>query len=253
MTSPITGADLKERLWSSSLFQVSDISAWLDMGKSRAREQAPAACSDFEPVPPPDLAMLSARKRRGETIARGCKMSRARRQISGEIVQSGIYWKGRHRIDRLDGTREKTQLRTIGLIASMSRAEAQDRYFQEYLLKANLDAKNPSSMTTLQDFVETVFEPQHLPKLAPKTAKSYRDDLRNHVLPMLGDLPMRDVTRARIQALLTEMQKKGLRRPSRLNVRALLSKIFTLAIQTGFHLGEKPTEYLDIGPKELRQ
>lgn len=200
----------------------------------------------------PKLEVLPAPKKRAKTVARGRKMSRARRQTKGDVQISGLFWVGRHRVDGADGKRTWCQFRRIGEVDKMSRTQAQEAYFQAFIRQSNVDSQNPSSLTTLKDFVQTIFIPNHLTKLAAKTQKSYNDDLRNHVLPRLGDLPMRDISRAKIQALLNDMIKAGLRRPSRLNVRALISKVFTVAVQTEFYIGDKPTSFLDVGPHDSK-
>jgi integrase len=71
------------------------------------------------------------------------------------------------------------------------------------------------------------------PHLAPATVTNYRERLEGHVLPELGALPLREVTRPRIRALLTARLEAGHKPNSVRAIRAALSACLADAHEAG--------------------
>lgn len=63
------------------------------------------------------------------------------------------------------------------------------------------------------------------------TWKSYEALLRNHLLPEWGSIPIDEITRADVRRLLLQKQQEGLRPGTVINIKALVSGIFTHACE----------------------
>ena len=67
------------------------------------------------------------------------------------------------------------------------------------------------------------------PGLSDGTVNNYRSLLTNHVLPVVGDLAMRDVTRTEVQEIITRMRARNLSTSTVQSVRAVVGTLFNRA------------------------
>ena len=68
-------------------------------------------------------------------------------------------------------------------------------------------AAEAARLKTVRQYAENVFMPAKELSIAENTRLSYQSNLDHHILPLLGDLPMKDVTPAMISKLLFDFQK----------------------------------------------
>lgn len=68
-------------------------------------------------------------------------------------------------------------------------------------------AAEAAKLKTVRQYAENVFMPAKELSIAENTRLSYQSNLDHHILPRLGDLPMKDVTPAMISKLLFDFQK----------------------------------------------
>ena len=73
-----------------------------------------------------------------------------------------------------------------------------------------------------------------LPTMKYATQKSYAYFLRVHLIPALGDFPLRDVSRERIQAMLNAKLAKGLAWETVHHLQCALGKILGTAVEWGY-------------------
>ena len=88
-----------------------------------------------------------------------------------------------------------------GLVLSKKEQADAARIAQE---KAAAEA---ARLKTVRQYAENVFMPAKELSIAENTRLSYQSNLDHHILPRLGDLPMKDVTPAMISKLLFDFQK----------------------------------------------
>ena len=78
---------------------------------------------------------------------------------------------------------------------------------KETAQKAAEEAIEAAKIKTLRQYAEAVYLPEKAVALAEKTRTSYEQLLSQHVFPVLGDIPMNDITPAMIKALLAGLPK----------------------------------------------
>lgn len=100
---------------------------------------------------------------------------------------------------------------------------------EEAVQKAAEEALEAAKIKTLRQYVEAVYLPEKAPELAEKTRTSYTQLLAQHVLPTLGELPMREITPAMIKALLAELSGR-FSHGSVIKVYAVLHGLFKAAM-----------------------
>jgi integrase len=100
---------------------------------------------------------------------------------------------------------------------------------------------------TVRDLAERYLREHAATKKKPSSAKSDAQNLRLHVLPALGDLPVTEVTQARVEALHHRMSAT----PGAANrVLALLSKMLNLAERWGLRpMSTNPCRHVDRYPE----
>lgn len=82
----------------------------------------------------------------------------------------------------------------------------------------------------LGDFLDEWLKDVVVPNLAPKTTKYYRDMCRLHIVPELGNLPLRKITQQTVQRLLNEKAAEGLSPSTVRGFCAVLKTAFNYAI-----------------------
>jgi integrase len=197
--------------------------------------------------------ILPTQKRRGKTVARGTarKVSRARLQLKGDVCVIGGMWKGRHRITTEDGSRKWTPRVEI-CHCSLSKAEAIQIYHDRVLDAVNRQGHAPNASMLLADFVKNVFRPQHVDRKTPKGAEHFDVQLRCHIVPALGEKPLRDIKRADVQKLIDDLHTQKLSWQSCKHVAAVIHKLFTFAEREALFTGVNPAKYVVLPPKKVK-
>lgn len=92
-----------------------------------------------------------------------------------------------------------------------------------------------------------------VPQLAFATQNKYRTQIENHILPAFGELRMCDIDRPSVEAWLTGKAKgeNALGWWSRIDLKGVLSAIFTTAEDWKLWSGDNPTRGVRIGKKTL--
>jgi hypothetical protein len=91
-----------------------------------------------------------------------------------------------------------------------------------------------------------------VPQLGFATQNKYRTQIENHLLPAFGDMRMCDIDRPAVEeAFLTQKEQAGLGWWSRIDLKGVLSGIFTTAKSWKLWEGDNPTEGVRIGKKRL--
>src|ERR1700749_1828895 len=70
-------------------------------------------------------------------------------------------------------------------------------------------------------------------RIRARTAESYTSPMRRHVMPVLGDVPLRDLTPEHIELLLSELVTRGLSAATQTRIYSILSRALKVAAQRG--------------------
>jgi integrase len=121
-----------------------------------------------------------------------------------------------------------------------NKKEAEDR-LAERMLGIRKGSYNPAlSKTPLREYSEGWLEiyPQ-INNLKLSTVKSYRLSLTKYILPALGHLPLRSVTREAVKKLIGDLANQGLSRNTIRIIHATLRAVLNTAVEDGL-LGMNP-------------
>lgn len=100
---------------------------------------------------------------------------------------------------------------------------------EENLQKAAEQALEAAKIKSLRQYAEWVYLPEKAASVAEKTRASYAQLLEQHVYPVLGDVPMTEITPAMLKALLSSLPEK-FAFASRVKVYAVLHGMFKSAV-----------------------
>lgn len=160
----------------------------------------------------------------------------ARRRFQrGCIVTRGNTRVLRYRQDVLgpDGKFQRRNRAVIlGRVSELSMREAK-RLADQVLRPINSGYWRPQLLVTLREFYQEKYEPDILPNLKRSTQSSYRANMKEHVLPALGDLRLLELCRGDVQHFVTALPGKGLQRQTVKNVLTVLSAVLTTAVEYG--------------------
>lgn len=188
------------------------------------------------------------------------EMARRRGQRTGYVYRRGNSWFGQFRIDTMDldekGRFErKTLTKFIAPAAGpgkIGKRRAQVLFYDEHLKE--LQKSGPMSSRTVAQFVSESFEPQVAFRCKSSGRSHYAGMLKNHVLPALGSLLMRDVRPEHVWRLIQgKLDWRG-ERDKRLSIQTVthirntVTAVFHHAKRMRAYSGDLPTEGLKLPP-----
>ena len=147
-------------------------------------------------------------------------MGRRRSQRRGYLYLKGAYWYLQYRVDlrEIDPATGKPRRPKVTIqIADATgpnrktQREAQRIAWNEYLSDVDKSSIRPGSSMTLLEFVNRRWRPDRIAHLSPKGKQHYETQLKLHILPALGNRPLRDIGLAQVQELMN--QKVAWRNP----------------------------------------
>ena len=163
-----------------------------------------------------------------------------RRFQKGTFVKRGNNWVGMWRVDILqpDGTtkREQRSQTFIGLSERAARAA-----FQPILDAVNAaNQATPPVPKTSDTVAKAVVEwREHVAaSLKPSTRRSVESHLRRHILPLLGDCPLSELTVKKMQPFVTTLSSGKRKAKTIENILLTLSSVLGSARKWGYKLPE---------------
>lgn len=111
---------------------------------------------------------------------------------------------------------------------------------EETVRKAAAEAVEAAKIKTLRQYAEAVYLPEKAGSVAEKTRTSYAQLLQQHVYPVLGDVPLPEITAAMLKALLAGLPEH-FAFASRVKVYAVLHGLFKAAVMD---------DTLDVNPMD---
>ena len=122
----------------------------------------------------------------------------------------------------------------LGTVAELPTRRQAEQLLAHRMQKINGDYQSVRSTRKFVDFVRIDWEPVILPTMKYATQTSYAYFLRRHLIPAFGDLPLRELSRERIQVLLQAKLASGLAWETVHHIQCALSKILGTAVEWGY-------------------
>jgi hypothetical protein len=142
-------------------------------------------------------------------------MARPRYQ-NGSLVVRGkpkryvLRW--RSDVVNKDGTIERVQhAETIGYVTKITRQQALET-LQARVSAVSQQQRRPKVNVTLSEFVRAEWKPNAALALKKSSMRIYSYQLEKHILPTLGELPLRDLGISQIEACLSNLKQKEIGR-----------------------------------------
>jgi integrase len=169
-------------------------------------------------------------------------MARPRYQ-EGSLVVRGkpkryvIRW--REDVVNAEGTVSRIQrAETIGLVSKIKRQQVLE-ILQSRVSAVSHQQRRPKVTTTFSEFMRAEWKPNVELALRKSSMRIYSFNLERHILPAFGDLPIRDLGVAHIEACLSKLKQKGHATSTLRSVRATFSTVLRSAVKRG-HIERNP-------------
>jgi integrase len=165
-------------------------------------------------------------------------MARPRDQ-DGSLVVRGkrkkmwvLRW--RENVLQLDGTVRRIQrAETLGPVSKINKKKA-SATLQARVATASQGQRRPQATMTLTDFVRVEWRPNAELALKKSSVRYYGFQLDRYISPALGSSSLCDLSRAQIEACLSNLRQKGHAAATLRGVRAALSTVLRTAVEQGY-------------------
>lgn len=171
-------------------------------------------------------------------------MARRRGQQRGYLHKQGNGWYLAYREDALDADGKLVRIRRNPKIADakeVSKREAR-RIADEHLASINLQAQQPYSLLTVEQFVDNRFVPDVVWSRKHSGRKHYDHILRKHVLPAIGGMKLREVLNDHVQELVRRKLEAGYSTQMAVHIRNTISAVFNHAKLKRAYQGDNPAQ-----------
>jgi hypothetical protein len=122
---------------------------------------------------------------------------------------------------------------TVGFVTQIKKQQALE------ILQVRVSAVSqlqrwPLVTVTLSEFVRAEWKPNAALALKKSSMRIYSYQLEKHILPTLGELPLRDLGIAQIEACLSNLKQKGHATSTPRSVRATFATVLRSAVKRGY-------------------
>lgn len=142
---------------------------------------------------------------------------------------------------------------------AVNRKQAERIAWNEHLSRLDQMTTKPMSAKTIAEFVKERFEPDVVYRCKPSGRAHYTGMLKNHVLPAVGEIRLRDLRPQGVQDLVRwkleyrDEKGKGLSVQTVVHIRNTLSAIFRHAKRCQAYAGDSPTEGVRLPTLEHKE
>jgi integrase len=152
--------------------------------------------------------------------------------IRGKRKRYVIRW--REDVAKPDGSVVRIRrAETIGFVSQMKRQRALE-VLQSRVSAVSQQQCRPMVTVTLCDFVRAEWKPNAVLALKNSSMRIYSYQLERHILPTLGELPVRDLGIAHVEACLSKLKQKGHASSTLRSVRATFATVLRSAVKRGY-------------------
>lgn len=167
-----------------------------------------------------------------KAIGKNCWEIRWREDV---VNADGIVRRVRHK----ETLRQKTKAQALEVLDG-------------YLSAVRKQQRQPGVIMPFSKFVETEWKPNVALRLRKSSMRIYEANLEQHILPAYGEIPVRDLSRAHIEACLSGLQRKGYAVATLRSVRATFSTVLEAAAGRQF-ISENPAHRIRIRESDSRR
>lgn len=199
---------------------------------------------------------LSSDTGNGRRATERSTMARPRYQDGSLVIRGGkrkryvIRW--REDVAKPDGAIARIRrAETIGFVSTMKKQQAL-AILQPRVGLASQQRRQPKATMTLSEFVSAEWKPNAALALKKSSMRIYGFQLDKHILPGLGASPLRDVSRAQVEACLTRMKVQGHATSTLRSVRATFSTVLQEAVERGY-LEKNPAHGVRIREADMKK
>jgi integrase len=154
-----------------------------------------------------------------------------------------VRW--RENVLQPDGSVKRIQrAETLGPVSKITRQQAR-AFLQDKAATINLCQRRPRATISLEEFIRAEWRPNVALALKKSTVKYYGFQLDRHIIPALGKCSLYDISRAQIEAVLSDLRQKGHASGTLRGVRATFSTVLQSAIERGY-LDKNPAHGIRI-------
>jgi len=122
---------------------------------------------------------------------------------------------------------------TIGFVTKIKRQQALE-ILQARVSAVSQQQHRPKVTVTLSEFVTAEWKPNAGLALRKSSMRIYSYQLEKHILPAFGQLPVRDIGVAHIEACLSKLKQKGHATSTLRSVRATFATVLRSAVKRGY-------------------
>jgi len=153
-------------------------------------------------------------------------------------------WKIRWREDVLDEGGNIRRIYRKETLCQMNKAQALE-VLDAHLSAVKSQQRRPGVTMPFSKFVEAEWKPNAMLRLRKSSMRVYQFNLDQHILPVFGAIPVRDLSRAHIESCLSGMQRKGYAVSMLRSVRATFSTVLEAAAGRRF-ISDNPAHRIRI-------
>lgn len=124
---------------------------------------------------------------------------------------------------------------TIGFVTQITKQQALE-ILQARVSAVSQQLLRPSVTTTLSEFVRAEWKPNAELALKKSSMRIYSYQLEKHILPTLGELPVRNLGVAQIEACLSQLKQKGHATSTLRSVRSTFATVLRSAVKRGYRI-----------------
>lgn len=158
------------------------------------------------------------------------RMARRRYQ-QPKPERRGKWWVLRYWQDVFENGRRARERKRVKLAPATMLEREVNKIAAEHLRPMNQGLITVGSATNFTEFVDNVYVPVVLPKMARSTQERYQGVLENHLKPQFGGLCLRDMTVLTVDRYLSGLGKTKLSHESMDKIRDVLSGVLGSAVQ----------------------
>ncbi len=176
----------------------------------------------------------------------------ARERLSRRRYQSptpkihGNYWTILVRVDEFVDGKLTRPLKRVRLAPADKPERVVLKLRDEYVRPLNTTFSGVGSATNFREYVQGTYLRCDAAVLAKSTLERYKGVLKNYLLPTFGDMMLRDLTPATVQAYFSGFAKSPLSRESVDKIRDVLATVLRLAAGKYALITASPMEHVEL-------
>lgn len=165
----------------------------------------------------------------------GGRMTRNSRYQQGTLIKRGKrrpVWVGRWWEEAIGPGNERKRIRRseiLGAVADVPTRREAKKLFAERMRPINGGDYRPQATQTLRSYIQNRWMPLVRPTLKYSTNQFYSHIIQHHLIPVIGDMQLRNISRDVVQSYLSEKLRSGLSWRSVKHIRTTLGTVLKAA------------------------